>query len=248
VRGAGRARHLLHVALPPLGRGSRARVPFSRDLLDEKATLAAIEQAASSIRLDAARALREAEREATRADERLARVRRAFTDGALTVEEWRGFADDIEGERRGALAEVERLRRHVADLAREAPLHDAQLALHALMDEIRGLADGYQPEDEDLVRALRIALAKVVDQIIIHPLQKPDDAPKRPDNERSVHIFGRHHRIEIVASEACPQTVHMADGSVVEVDLPHFEPVALERADNAAFASIIWSVPSGLVA
>ena len=60
-----------------------------------------------------------------------------------------------------------------------------------------------------------------------------------PDNERSVHVFGRHHRIEIVAKETSPQTVHLADGSVVEVDLPHFEPVAVERADNAAFASPI---------
>jgi hypothetical protein len=186
---------------------------FRQHLLDEKATLATIERASRTVRADAERALREAEHEATLADSRLARVRRDYLDGGLTLAEWRSFAGEIESERHGALAEVEGLRGHVQTLSEQEPIREARQLLHDLLDEIRGLADRYEPEDDALVQALRTAMAQVVERIIIHPL----DAAVWNESGRTVF-------------------------------LPYFKPLSLSRVENAPFASMIWSVPSGFVA
>lgn len=212
---------------------------FQSSLIDEKATLRSIEKAAGAVLADTKKALWEAEREARLAHERLARVRRHFSEGAITAEEWRSFADEIGSEREAARAEQERLRRHLADLEQESPIRDAQRQLHALLDEIRQLAEAYEPDDDQLVRPLRDALASIVDEILIHPLAPPENPLERPDTGRSVFLVSGGLLIEIVAKEVSPQPVTLIDGTIVHADLPHFEPVALDRANNEPFASMI---------
>jgi hypothetical protein len=133
----------------------------------------------------------------------------------------------------------ERWRARVAALEQEGPVREAQRALLSLLDEIRSLAEHYATEDAGLVRPLRDALAKVVEKIVVHERGRPSQGCGEADGSRSVFLVTERHMLEIVARETAPTPVCLRDGSLVEADLPHFEPVALERADNASFASAI---------
>ena len=73
------------------------------------------------------RALREqAEAEAQRAGDRLARVRRAFQDGTITGEDWAEQREQLTEERDGAEAEAERPREQEREVETWGELEDAE--------------------------------------------------------------------------------------------------------------------------
>jgi hypothetical protein len=226
---------------------------FRTGLLDEEKTLGAIEKATRVALRDTERALRDAEREADLADERLTRIRRDYADGKLSADEWRGFADEIEEGRSACLAEVDRLRARVSQLQDEQPVLAAQQALLALLERLRLLAERHNDAsvDQHLVRSISQAMRGLIEQVIISPRDLPEGTPGRADpydGTRSVFIPIGAFLVEIVAKESAPTPVELADGSLGYADLPSFERAALPWTDNGPIGSIIWSLPSGLAA
>ena len=86
------------------------------------------------------RALREqAEHEARRAEERLARVRRDYADGRLDAEDWRDFRAELGAERDAARAEAERLATQLHDVERWGAVKDAETETLRRLSEIRAV-------------------------------------------------------------------------------------------------------------
>jgi hypothetical protein len=82
-------------------------------------------------------ALREqAEHEARRAEERLARVRRDYTDGKLDADDWREFRAELGEERDAARAEAERLTAQLHDVEQWGAVRDAEAETLRRLSEI----------------------------------------------------------------------------------------------------------------
>jgi hypothetical protein len=168
-------------------------------------------------------------------------------DAALPLRDGRHHVrDEPAGGRCHVSPEVERLRAHLADLSREEPVLEAERALLALVEEIRCLAEGYEPADGALVRSLTVAIAHVIEQVVVHPREAPMDAKPRPNSGRSVFLVGKRHLIEMIARETLPQPVRLADGSLVYAELPAFERVSL-GAENAPITSVLGALSARLL-
>ena len=113
------------------------------------------------------RALREqAEHEARRAEERLARVRRDYTDGRLDAEDWREFRAELGAERDAARAEAERLATQLRDVERWGAVKDAEAETLRRLSEIRAVIAG-EVRDADGLEAVRAALARTFEHFVI---------------------------------------------------------------------------------
>lgn len=150
---------------------------FTKVGLDIEATREALREAHDRRLAEVRTALRDAEREAHQARERLARVRRDYTDGKLDADDWREFKEDLTAEQDAAVAVVARLRDQEADVDGWSELKDAEAeTLHHLAD-IRRAVIGEIRAAEGL-DAVRAALRRLFESFTIYPDEARID-PKR---------------------------------------------------------------------
>jgi hypothetical protein len=122
----------------------------------------------------AAETIAQAEREAQKATERLARVQRAFQDGFLEPADYRGQAADLREERAAAAAALERAREHAAQLSERGPALDAEAEMFRRMADLRAaIVDGVR--DAAGLNGLRRLLAHMFEAVYYMPVD--GDAP-----------------------------------------------------------------------
>jgi len=110
------------------------------------------------------RALRdEAEHEVRKAEERLARVRRDYTDGKLDASEWREFHDELGTEREAARAQAERLTTQQREVEAWGELRDAEAETWRRLSEIRAVIAG-EVRDAQGLDAVRAALSRTFER------------------------------------------------------------------------------------
>jgi site-specific DNA recombinase len=212
---------------------------FVNDLIDERTTIQAIEQAARMAVADARTALTHAEREVMRADERLARVRTDYQDGTIDAADWKEHRADIESGRVAAEAEVQRLRAHVEELEREGAFADAQGVLVAMLDDLRGMASRYDADapDADLVAALRMAMSERIATIIIAPTDAETFDFGADVATRTVSFTESGIRVGVVVQNVAVVTRLTGEGNIVSRSLPGSKRVGLPIADNDRLTS-----------
>ena len=119
-------------------------------------------------KLDEARALLTGEeRDAASADQRLARVKRDYTNGDLTAPEWRDLRAELEPEAAAAEAEVERLREAVKAHEADTALDKAEAEVAALLDSIRSAVTG-NVKDNAGIQAVSATLLRLFDHFTYH--------------------------------------------------------------------------------
>lgn len=139
---------------------------FEQVGLDVEATRNAVAEARDR-KLAEVRALGdEAEREAQRAEERLARVRRDYTDGTIDARDWREFRDELEGERDGARAEAQRLATQEQEVEAWGELREAETEMWRRLSEIRAVIAG-EVRDTGSLDAVRAALGRTFEHFVI---------------------------------------------------------------------------------
>jgi hypothetical protein len=135
--------------------------------LDAEATRASIAQARGR-KVAEIRALREqSEREARKAEDRLARVRRDYQDGKIEVDDWAEQRDELVAEHRAAQAEAERLRASEEVAAAGDGLIDVERETLRRLSEIRRGVAG-EVNDAAGTDAVRAALARLFDVFVVH--------------------------------------------------------------------------------
>jgi DNA invertase Pin-like site-specific DNA recombinase len=139
---------------------------FEQVGLDVEETRRSIAEARDR-KLAEVRALREeAEHEARRAEERLARVRRDYTDGRLDADDWREFRAELGSERDAARAEAERLETQLREVERWGAVKDAEAETVRRLSEIRAVIAG-EVRDAEGLEAVRAALARTFERFVI---------------------------------------------------------------------------------
>lgn len=144
---------------------------FEQVGLDVEATQQAIEEGRDRRVAEISALLAQADAEAHRAADRLARVRRDYADGELDAADWRGFREELGGEQEAAAAEVVRLRTSLAEA--RAVGADAEIETLERLAEIRRAVVGEVRAAEG-VAAVRAALARLFERFVLH---QATDAP-----------------------------------------------------------------------
>jgi site-specific DNA recombinase len=138
--------------------------------------------AATEHRVAEVRALREeADREAMRAAERLARVKRHYLDGKLDADDWRSFREELRAEQEAATARAETLASQEAAVTASGALEDAEEAVLRRLADLRAAVVGDVRRAGD-VEALRAALARLFSRFVLHDTSGPN-APTRVHGE-----------------------------------------------------------------
>ncbi len=101
--------------------------------------------------------LYQAQQEAQRAEERLARIKRDYVDGTLSAADWAAFRDELSAEHLAAQAEVSRLADSEAEVARAGTLLDAEQEVLALLRDIRTTIAGEVTEPWGRARRSRVS-------------------------------------------------------------------------------------------
>jgi hypothetical protein len=141
---------------------------FEQVALDVEATREAVAEARDR-KLAEVRALRdEAETEVRRAEERLARVRRDYTDGKIDAEDWREFREELGAERDAAQAEAKRLATQQREVQAWGELRDAEAETWRRLSEIRAVIAG-DVRDAKGLDAVRAALGRTFEHFIVRP-------------------------------------------------------------------------------
>lgn len=139
---------------------------FEQVGLDIEATRQTITEARDR-KLAEVRALRDdAEHEARRAEERLARVRRDYTDGKLDAEDWQEFRAELDAERDAARAEAGRLATQQREVEAWGELRDAEAETLRQLSEIRATIAG-EVRDAEGLDAVRASLARTFERFVI---------------------------------------------------------------------------------
>jgi DNA invertase Pin-like site-specific DNA recombinase len=139
---------------------------FEQVGLDVEATRQAVAEARDR-KLAEVGALRDdAEREVHRAEDRLARVRRDYTDGKIDANDWRDFRDELEGERDAAHAEAKRLATQQREVEAWGELRDAETETWRRLSEIRAVIAG-EVRDAEGLDAVRAALGRTFVHFVV---------------------------------------------------------------------------------
>ena len=139
---------------------------FEQVSLDVDATREQLSEARDQKLSEVRVLLEQGEAEKRRAEERLARVRRDYADGAITAEDWGDFREELTAELEGATAEVERLLDQRVDVEAWGDLQDAEHdTLERLADLRRAMAG--EISDAEGVAAIRGALARLFEHFTI---------------------------------------------------------------------------------
>lgn len=118
----------------------------------------------------------EAGAEKNRADERLARVRRDYTDGKLTAEDWSAFNKELRADLAGAEAELTRFAEQRADVTAWGQIQDVEHDVLAKLADLRATIAGELASAAG-VDAVRAALLRIFDGFSL----------RRPEIGRRVH-------------------------------------------------------------
>jgi site-specific DNA recombinase len=200
---------------------------FERAALDFDATRAAIAEAGVRLLAETRGALDHARHEATRAHERLARVRRDYQDGKLDADEWREHKAELGAERDAASAEVGRLEARMAEVERGADMLDAEGEALAFLADLRAAVAG-QVSSAETVAAARQALQMRFDGFTLHRVGAlPDEPPPLPDGWIRSRTY-------------TPSELRLVGGWVVE---PHPRPDAILDPDKAVEFPLLRRVP-----
>jgi hypothetical protein len=143
---------------------------FERVGLDVEATRAQLTEVHDRQLAEVAALREQAEREAQRADERLARVRRDYQDGRLDAEDWHEQREQLTAESQAARAEVARLSESEAETRRSAGAFDAEQETLERLGEIRRAIAG-EVRDAGGAEAVRAALSRLFTNFRLHPRQ-----------------------------------------------------------------------------
>jgi hypothetical protein len=140
---------------------------FEQVGLDVEATRRQIAEARER-KLAEVRALRQrAETEARRADERLARVRRAFQDGSIEADDWAEQREQLTEERKGAYAEADRLLDQEGEVEGWGELRDVEAETLRQLARIRAAIAG-EIRDTDGIEPVRAALNRTFERFVLH--------------------------------------------------------------------------------
>jgi hypothetical protein len=121
--------------------------------------------------------LEETEQETQAAAQRLARVRRDYTEGELSAAEWREFRDELESEAADAKAGAERLRTKLAESEAEAAFSEVEADLLAQLAQIRAeIAE--EVLDAEGAAAVRAVLLRLFDGFVLHQGQMEEGLKK----------------------------------------------------------------------
>jgi site-specific DNA recombinase len=150
---------------------------MERGHIDMRETRRAVERAAHGVLEDARASLREAEREEMRRQAHLDKVERDYLDRDLPASDYSVLTAKLGVERETAAEEVRRLRARVAELESEGSLVDAQRATLRHLDDLRRamheLRRAEQRDATDTVAAVRAALSRIVEAVIIGDPSRP---------------------------------------------------------------------------
>jgi DNA invertase Pin-like site-specific DNA recombinase len=124
--------------------------------------------AAMDRKLDEVRALRDAAtRDAAAAGERLARVKRDYTNGELSAAEWRELRSELEPEAAAAKAEAERLREQAHAAEAGTAVDEAEAEVLEQLARIRAAVAGHV-NDAAGPEAVRATLLRLFDHFTLH--------------------------------------------------------------------------------
>jgi Recombinase/Recombinase zinc beta ribbon domain len=164
-----------HCAMPYMRRAlidSAVYRYFERVGLDVEATRAQLTDERQR-RLAEIGALRQqAERDAHRVEEHLARIRRDYRDGKLDVADWLAFRDEMTAELSAAKAEAERLADSEAEAERDREAVDAESEVLEMLAVIRKSMAG-EIQTAVGADAVRAALSRLFSRFILHPRRNP---------------------------------------------------------------------------
>jgi hypothetical protein len=139
---------------------------FEQVALDVEATRRTIMEARDRKLAEVRALLEQAEHQARRAEERLARVRRDYADGRIDAEDWREFRVELSAERDAARAEAERLAAQHREVETWGELRDTEAETLRRLSEIRALIAG-EIRDATGLDAVRAALARTFELFVI---------------------------------------------------------------------------------
>lgn len=134
--------------------------------MDVEATRAQLAQSRNQKLPEIAALRTEAEQEAQRAADRLARVRGNYQDGKIDPDDWVEQRSQLGAERAATEAEVERLRCQEREAEGWGELRDVESETLRRLSEIRAAIAG-EIQDASGVDAVRAALARIFDCFVI---------------------------------------------------------------------------------
>jgi DNA invertase Pin-like site-specific DNA recombinase len=181
---------------------------FEKVALDIDATRRNL-AAGISRRSEETRAAREqAEREESRAGERLARVRRAFQDGKITADDWAEQRPDLTYERKAAASEAHRLRARERQVAATAEVHDDEAETLRALAQLRRVVAG-DVRGAETLDGVRSCLLRLFSSFTLHYYDEavcnhvaPEPRWTDPDLEGPGYYLEPHVRPEMVESAA----------------------------------------------
>jgi DNA invertase Pin-like site-specific DNA recombinase len=222
---------------------------FERDLLDEHETLRRIEEAQQAIARDSKRALTEAQRELMQIDAASEQVERDYLSGQLSAAAYSLLVEHLPERLEAARAEVERLKTRTAEMTSEEVRLAAEAQLVEMIREIRELAQGLR-ENPDLLGAIRLALARVVEEVVVVDADLPlaylgaPTVAAEQEWAKSLtvgdifEVGTRLHGLGVPGRRLCAEIVPRADLAVLRPigEVPAYEPDST-YVENRAFTS-----------
>lgn len=143
---------------------------FSTVALDVEATKEQLAEAHDRKLAEIHSLSEQAQGEQRRAEARLAKVRRDYTDDLISAEDWASFRDELTADLEGAKAEVGRLQEQTAGAEEWAGWIDAQQATLQKLSDLRAAIAGEMSAQEDL-DAVRASLTQLFDHFFIKKVQ-----------------------------------------------------------------------------
>jgi hypothetical protein len=149
---------------------------FESAALDMEAMRAELREATAAKSRDVAELRRQAERDEQQAAERVARVRRDYTAGAMTADEWRELSADSKAEHEAAKSKLAQLEARAAEVE-QAEQGESEAAVR--LAEIRAAIAG-EVQSADGLNAARAALARMFESFTVARAMERDETELPP--------------------------------------------------------------------
>lgn len=151
-----------------------------------------------------------AEGDLAKAEERLERVRRDYTDGKLSAEDWAEFKAELSAQRDAARAKQAQLSKHVATVTEETGSIDAEQSTLQHLTAIRNAVAG-EVRDAEGIDAARAAISRLFERFVLHPavgaklgpqkrgepFEGPDRAPLLDVDGYMIELWVREEVVEV---------------------------------------------------
>jgi site-specific DNA recombinase len=143
---------------------------FERVGVDVEATRAEMERGLTARLAEVGTLRDQARREAQKAGERLARVKRDYLEERITAAEWREFSEELSSELAAAEAQVARFEEQLATIERKGDVADLEAEVLEKLSAIRAAVAG-EVNDASGVDAARAALQRLFEGFALVPPQ-----------------------------------------------------------------------------